>query len=125
MSSPQGKTCASWISITDHVHQGNMGCMHQLQPHAMINMIYVHEISQVSILMRSEQRCVALARLLTEIVPPDIAIHRGISQEERLSRSSSSDFLKCILVTTNLFGHKMDFEHVNVMFNYDMLKSLG
>ena len=46
-----------------------MGCMHQLQPNAMIDMIYVHEINQVSIFVRSEQRCVALDELFTGISP--------------------------------------------------------
>jgi ATP-dependent RNA helicase UAP56/SUB2 len=30
------------------------------------------------------------------------------------------EFQKGILVTTNLFGHGMDIERVNIVFNYDM-----
>ena len=42
---------------------------------------------QVVIFVKSVQRCVALAQLLIEQNFPAIAIHRGMSQEERLSRS--------------------------------------
>ena len=38
------------------------------------------------IFVKSVQRCVALAQLLIEQNFPAIAIHRGMSQEERLSR---------------------------------------
>merc|ERR1712173_283813 len=58
--------------------------------------------------VKSVQRCVALA-------------HRGMSQEERLSRYQQfKDFQKRILVATNLFGRGMDVERVNIVFNYDM-----
>ena len=90
--------------------------------------------------MKSVQRCVALAQLLIEQNFPAIAIHRGMTQEERLSRSVISldmlgykfstflisryqqfkDFQKRILVATNLFGRGMDIERVNIVFNYDM-----
>ena len=36
--------------------------------------------------MKSVQRCVAMTQLLVEQNFPAIAIHRGMSQEERLSR---------------------------------------
>ena len=39
------------------------------------------------IFVKSVQRCVALAQLLIEQNFPAIAIHRGMTQEERLSRS--------------------------------------
>ena len=41
---------------------------------------------QVVIFVKSVQRCVALSQLLIEQNFPAIAIHRGMSQEERLSR---------------------------------------
>ncbi|KAJ8792053.1 hypothetical protein J1605_020112 [Eschrichtius robustus] len=40
----------------------------------------------VMILLRSVQRCIALARLLVEQNFPAIAIHCGMPQEERLSQ---------------------------------------
>jgi len=63
----------------------------------------------------------ALANLLTEQNFPAIAIHRGMTQEDRLSRYQQfKDFQKRILVATNLFGRGMDIERVNIVFNYDM-----
>lgn len=101
---------------------------------------------QVIIFVKSVQRCMALAQLLLEQNFPAIAIHRAMTQEERLSRyqqfkvitlSTSllmrwwfsahvnspfvlQDFSKRILVATNLFGRGMDIERVNIVFNYDM-----
>jgi len=50
---------------------------------------------QVVIFVKSVQRCVALAQLLTEQNFPAIAIHRGMTQEERLSRYQQfKDFQK-------------------------------
>jgi len=81
----------------------------------------VLEFNQVVIFVKSVQRCVALAQLLIEQNFPAIAIHRGMTQEERLSRYQQfKDFQKRILVATNLFGRGMDIERVNIVFNYDM-----
>ena len=50
---------------------------------------------QVVIFVKSVHRCVALAQLLTEQNFPAIAIHRGMTQEERLSRYQQfKDFQK-------------------------------
>ena len=52
---------------------------------------------------------------------PSIAIHRGMTQDERLAHYKQfKDFQKRILVATNLFGRGMDIERVNIVFNYDM-----
>ena len=52
-------------------------------------------IFQVVIFVKSVQRCTALAQLLTEQNFPAIAIHRGMTQEERLSRYQQfKDFQK-------------------------------
>lgn len=100
----------------------------------MFSIVYI----QVVIFVKSVQRCVALASLLIEQNFPAIAIHRGMTQEERLSRYQQfKDFQKRILVATNLFGRGMlyifslsiyfislivgmDIERVNIVFNYDM-----
>lgn len=77
--------------------------------------------TQVVIFVKSVQRCIALAQLLVEQNFPAIAIHRGMPQEERLSRYQQfKDFQRRILVATNLFGRGMDIERVNIAFNYDM-----
>jgi len=79
------------------------------------------EFNQVVIFVKSVQRCMALAKLLVDQNFPAIAIHRAMTQEERLSRYQQfKDFQKRILVATNLFGRGMDIERVNIVFNYDM-----
>jgi len=63
----------------------------------------------------------ALAQLLIDQNFPAIALHRGMSQEERLAKYRAfKNFEKRILVSTNLFGRGMDIERVNIVFNYDM-----
>ncbi len=42
------------------------------------------------IFVKSVQRCIAMAQLLVEQNFPAIAIHRGMTQEERLSRYDST-----------------------------------
>jgi len=79
------------------------------------------EFNQVIIFVKSVQRCIALSNLLGEQNFPAIAIHRGLAQEERISRYRQfKDFQKRILVATNLFGRGMDIERVNIVANYDM-----
>lgn len=87
----------------------------------LFELLDVLEFNQVIIFVKSVQRCMALAQLLVEQNFPAIAIHRAMTQEERLSRYSQfKDFQKRILVATNLFGRGMDIERVNIVFNYDM-----
>ncbi|KAJ6647635.1 ATP-dependent RNA helicase WM6 [Pseudolycoriella hygida] len=87
----------------------------------LFELLDVLEFNQVVIFVKSVQRCVALATLLTDQNFPAIGIHRGMLQEERLSRYQQfKDFQKRILVATNLFGRGMDIERVNIVFNYDM-----
>lgn len=87
----------------------------------LFELLDVLEFNQVVIFVKSVQRCIAMAQLLVEQNFPAIAIHRGMSQEERLSRYQQfKDFQKRILVATNLFGRGMDIERVNIVFNYDM-----
>jgi len=87
----------------------------------LFELLDVLEFNQVVIFVKSVQRCTALSQLLVEQNFPAIAIHRGMSQEERLSRYQQfKDFQKRILVATNLFGRGMDIERVNIVFNYDM-----
>jgi ATP-dependent RNA helicase UAP56/SUB2 len=79
------------------------------------------EFNQVIIFVKSIQRCMALAQLLVEQNFPAIAIHKAMTQDERLNRYQQfKDFQKRILVATNLFGRGMDIERVNIVFNYDM-----
>lgn len=87
----------------------------------LFELLDVLEFNQVVIFVKSVPRCMALSQLLIEQNFPAIAIHRGMGQEERLSRYQQfKDFQKRILVATNLFGRGMDIERVNIVFNYDM-----
>ncbi|VDD75177.1 unnamed protein product [Mesocestoides corti] len=79
------------------------------------------QFNQVIIFVKSVQRCIALAQLLVDQNFPAIAMHRAVSQEERLKRYQAfKNFHKRLLVATNLFGRGMDIERVNIVFNYDM-----
>lgn len=79
------------------------------------------EFNQVIIFVKSIQRCMALCQLMVEQNFPAIAIHKAMTQDERLGRYQQfKDFQKRILVATNLFGRGMDIERVNIVFNYDM-----
>uniref|UniRef100_A0A2K5NXK4 RNA helicase n=1 Tax=Cercocebus atys TaxID=9531 RepID=A0A2K5NXK4_CERAT len=83
----------------------------------LFDLLDVLEFNQVVIFVKSVQRCIALAQLLVEQNFPAIAIHRGMPQEERLSRYQQfKDFQRRILVATNLFGRGMDIERVNIAF---------
>jgi superfamily II DNA/RNA helicase len=87
----------------------------------LFSLLDVLDFNQVVIFVKSVPRCVALNDLLTEQNFPSIAIHRGMTQDERLAHYKQfKDFEKRILVATNLFGRGMDIERVNIVFNYDM-----
>ena len=76
--------------------------------------------NQVVIFVKSVQRCTYLDKLLTECNFPSIAIHRGMSQEERLARYKSfKEGHKRILVATDLVARGIDIERVNIVINYD------
>ena len=67
----------------------------------LFELLDVLEFNQVVIFVKSVQRCMALAQLLIEQNFPAIAIHRGMAQEERLSRYQQfKDFQKVRLVVS-------------------------
>merc|ERR1711862_812447 len=79
------------------------------------------EFNQVVIFVKSVQRATALDKLLVECSFPSIAIHSGLSQEERINRYKQfKEFQKRIMVSTDLFGRGIDIERVNIVINYDM-----
>merc|ERR1711972_71379 len=61
------------------------------------------EFNQVVIFVKSVQRAVALDKLLQECNFPSIAIHSGLSQEDRIARYQFKEFQKRIMVSTDLF----------------------
>merc|ERR1712219_72835 len=79
------------------------------------------EFNQVVIFVKSVQRAIALDKLLVECNFPSIAIHSGLSQDDRIARYKQfKDFQKRIMVSTDLFGRGIDIERVNIVINYDM-----
>merc|ERR1719383_739997 len=87
----------------------------------LFELLDVLEFNQVIIFVKSIQRCMALAQLLQEQNFPAIAIHKAMTQDDRLAHYQQfKDFQKRILVATDLFGRGMDIERVNIVFNYDM-----
>merc|ERR1712131_574815 len=68
----------------------------------------LHGLQQHYVKLKDSEKNRKLFELLDEQNFPTIAIHRGMSQEERLSRYQQfKDFQKRILVATNLFGRGM------------------
>merc|ERR1712222_169383 len=79
------------------------------------------EFNQVVIFVKSVQRVIALDKLLVECNFPSIAIHSGLSQEDRITRYKQfKEFQKRIMVSTDLFCRGIDIERVNIVINYDM-----
>merc|ERR1712227_1126413 len=79
------------------------------------------DFNQVVIFVKSVQRAVALDKLLVECNFPSIAVHSGLSQEDRIARYKQfKEFQKRIMVSTDLFGRGIDIERVNIVINYDM-----
>ena len=82
----------------------------------LFELLDVLEFNQVVIFVKSVQRCMALAQLLIEQNFPAIAIHRGMTQEERLSRYQSfKDFQKVSLSFSFLFSgyiHRVSVQRI-------------
>lgn len=78
------------------------------------------EFNQVVIFVKSVARAIELDKLLVSCNFPSIAIHSGLSQEERINRYTAfKAFEKRILVATDIFGRGIDVERVNIVVNYD------
>ena len=97
------------------------------------------EFNQVIIFVKSTVRATELDKLLRECNFPSIAVHSGVSQEERyvqsqiLKRGSVDpnvsrikrykefkEFNKRICVATDVFGRGIDIERINLAINYDL-----
>lgn len=79
------------------------------------------EFNQVVIFVKAVNRAKALDALLQNCNFPSIAIHSGLSQDERIQAYQQfKDFKKRIMVATDLFGRGIDIEKVNIVINYDM-----
>ena len=95
------------------------------------------EFNQVIIFVKSTLRATELDKLLRECNFPSIAVHSGVSQEERYAgfhaqTTSGADycsikrykefkeFNKRICVATDVFGRGIDIERINLAINYDL-----
>jgi len=81
------------------------------------------EFNQVVIFVNGVRRCKELNKLLQECNFPSMCMHGGLKQEERLDRYNKfKEYKSRILVSTDIFGRGVDFERINIVFNYDMPK---
>ncbi|QKX59968.1 uncharacterized protein TRUGW13939_07110 [Talaromyces rugulosus] len=79
------------------------------------------EFNQVIIFVKSTTRANELDKLLRECNFPSIAVHSGVSQEERIKRYKEfKEFNKRICVATDVFGRGIDVERINLAINYDL-----
>lgn len=79
------------------------------------------DFNQVVIFVNGVRRCKELNKLLLECNFPSMSIFGGLNQEERLDRYNKfKEYKSRILVSTDIFGRGVDFERVNIVFNYDM-----
>ncbi|KAF2479374.1 P-loop containing nucleoside triphosphate hydrolase protein [Neohortaea acidophila] len=79
------------------------------------------EYNQAIVFVKSTVRATELDRLLRECGFPSVAVHSGVSQEERIKRYTDfKNFAHRICVSTDVFGRGIDIERINVAVNYDM-----
>ncbi|KAF4984296.1 hypothetical protein FZEAL_508 [Fusarium zealandicum] len=79
------------------------------------------QFNQVIIFVRSTVRATELDKLLRECNFPSIAVHSGVSQDERIRRYKEfKEFKKRICVATDVFGRGIDIERINLAINYDL-----
>ncbi|KAI9786431.1 MAG: Suppressor of the cold-sensitive snRNP biogenesis mutant brr1-1 [Geoglossum umbratile] len=79
------------------------------------------DFNQVIIFVKSTLRATELDKLLRECNFPSIAVHSGVTQEERIKRYKEfKEFNKRICVATDVFGRGIDIERINLAINYDL-----
>lgn len=79
------------------------------------------DFNQVVIFVNGVRRCKELNKLLQECNFPSTCMYGGMAQEERLERYNKfKEYKSRIMVSTDIFGRGVDFERVNIVFNYDM-----
>jgi ATP-dependent RNA helicase UAP56/SUB2 len=87
----------------------------------LVNLLDVLEFNQVVIFVSTVERAVALNKLLESEKFPSICTHSRLKQDQRIDQYKSfKKFGSRIMVVTNMYGRGVDFERVNVVFNYDM-----
>jgi superfamily II DNA/RNA helicase len=87
----------------------------------LVSLLDQLEFNQVVIFVSSVQRAQVLNDLLLSEKFPSICTHSRMKQEQRIDQYKSfKKFGSRIMVSTNMYGRGVDFERVNVVFNYDM-----
>jgi len=87
----------------------------------LVNLLDVLEFNQVVIFVSTVDRATALNKLLESEKFPSICSHSRMKQDQRIDQYKSFKKIGSrIMVTTNMYGRGVDFERVNVVFNYDM-----
>lgn len=104
----------------DGLQQFYVNLTEQQKNRKLVNLLDVLEFNQVVIFVSTVERATALNKLLQSEKFPSICSH-GRMKETRIDQYKSfKKFGSRIMVTTNLYGRGVDFERVNVVFNYDM-----
>jgi len=87
----------------------------------LVSLLDQLEFNQVVIFVSSVQRAQVLNDLLLSEKFPSICTHSHMKQDQRIEQYKSfKKFGSRIMVSTNMYGRGVDFERVNVVFNYDM-----
>lgn len=87
----------------------------------LLSLLYKLNYNQTIIFCKSIERAKFLNEILMKMDLPSIAIHRKMTQEDRIEKYKEfKEFKKRILVATNIIARGIDIERVNVVFNYDM-----
>lgn len=87
----------------------------------LLSLLYKLNYNQTIIFTKSIERAKFLNEILIKMDLPSIAIHRKMTQEDRIEKYKEfKEFKKRILVATNILARGIDIERVNVVFNYDM-----
>jgi len=87
----------------------------------LLSLLYKLNYNQTIIFCKSIDRAKFLNEILCKMDLPSIAIHRKMTQEDRIEKYKEfKEFKKRILVATNILARGIDIERVNVVFNYDM-----
>jgi len=87
----------------------------------LVSLLDVLEFNQVVIFVSSVDRAQVLNDLLVSERFPSICTHSKMKQDQRIDQYKNfKKFGARIMVATNMYGRGVDFERVNVVFNYDM-----
>lgn len=106
------------FSNLQHFH---LQVSHNQKNRKLFNLLKTLKFNQTIIFVKKIDRCEALCDLLMQQEFPAIALHKGMSQQERVQRYQEfKDGEKRVLVATGLCDRGLHIDNVNVVFNYDV-----